>query len=120
MYDTKYDFLSPGVFGAIREIEYVNKIRTIFDQRLESKTFFILSNFLGLASVANIMMSQESHKNIGSVLLSQFLGDTEEAKELRINPANQPKYYYMGFYIQDCQKSVYKGRFSSPSLEIFQ
>ena len=54
MYDPKYNFLSPGVIGAIREIEYVNKIRKDFD--------------------------------------------------------SQMKYYYMGFYIQDCQKSVYKGK----------
>ena len=26
MYDPKYEFLSPGVFGAIREIEYMKKI----------------------------------------------------------------------------------------------
>lgn len=26
MYDPKYEFLSPGVFGAVREIEYMLKI----------------------------------------------------------------------------------------------
>lgn len=54
MYDPEFDFLAPGVFGAIREIEYTNKIRKDFDEQM--------------------------------------------------------KYYYMGFYIPDCQKSVYKGR----------
>jgi arginyl-tRNA--protein-N-Asp/Glu arginylyltransferase len=53
MYDPKYSFLSPGVVGAVREIEYVNKIRKEYDDKM--------------------------------------------------------KYYFMGFYIQDCQKSVYKG-----------
>ena len=54
MYDPKYSFLSPGVFGAIREIEYINKVRKEYD--------------------------------------------------------DQMKYYLMGYYIQDCQKSVYKDK----------
>lgn len=53
MYDPKYSFLSPGVVGAVREIEYINKIRKEYDDKM--------------------------------------------------------KYYFMGFYIQDCQKSIYKG-----------
>ena len=60
MYDDKYNFLSPGVFGAVREIEYTNKIRKDFD--------------------------------------------------------DQMKYYYMGYYIQDCVKSVYKGEYYPSEL----
>ena len=54
MYNPEYNFLSPGIFGAIREIEYVNKIRKEYDEQM--------------------------------------------------------KYYLMGYYIQDCQKSIYKGK----------
>jgi len=60
MYDPEFDFLAPGIFGAIREIEYTNKIRKDFDEQM--------------------------------------------------------KYYYMGFYIPDCQKSVYKGEYSPSEL----
>ena len=60
MYNPEYDFLSPGVLGAVREIEYVNKIRKMHDESM--------------------------------------------------------KYYYMGFYIQDCQKSVYKGEYHPSDL----
>lgn len=60
MHNAKFSFLSPGVVGAIREIEYVNKIRKDFDEQM--------------------------------------------------------KYYYMGYYIQDCQKSVYKGEYFPSDL----
>lgn len=54
-YDPKYEFLSPGVFGAIREIEYMQRIQEVFS--------------------------------------SDF------------------RYYYMGLYFQDCQKSEYKANY---------
>ena len=56
-YDPKYEFLNPGTLSAIREIEYVKKVR---EAGLAPETF---------------------------------------------------KYYYMGLYYQDCQKSVYKANF---------
>jgi arginine-tRNA-protein transferase len=59
-YDPKYEFLSPGTLGAIREIEYVNRITKDFDKEF--------------------------------------------------------KYYYMGYYIQSCQKSIYKGQYEPSYL----
>ena len=56
-YDPKYEFLSPGTLTAIREIEYIKKVR---EAGLAPDTF---------------------------------------------------QYYYMGFYFQDCVKSVYKAHF---------
>jgi len=60
MYDPKYKFLNLGIVGAIREIEYVNKIRENYSKEFE--------------------------------------------------------YYYMGYYIQDCVKSVYKGEYEPSEL----
>ncbi|CDW88491.1 arginyl-trna--protein transferase 1 [Stylonychia lemnae] len=54
-YNPKFEFLSPGVFTAVREIEYVQRIMEVFDPEF--------------------------------------------------------KYYYMGYYFQDCQKSVYKANY---------
>lgn len=56
-YDPKYEFLCPGTLTAIREIEYIKKVR---ESGLAPDTF---------------------------------------------------QYYYMGFYFQDCVKSVYKAHF---------
>lgn len=30
-YDPKFEFLSPGIFGAIREIEYIKRISEVFN-----------------------------------------------------------------------------------------
>ncbi|CAI2360824.1 unnamed protein product [Moneuplotes crassus] len=60
MHNAKFNFLSPGVIGAVREIEYINRIRKDFDEQM--------------------------------------------------------KFYLMGFYIQDCQKSIYKGEYYPSQL----
>ena len=39
------------------------------------------------------------------------LKEIEYCQLINQNFDNQFKYYYMGFYFQDCQKSVYKGTF---------
>lgn len=31
LYNPKYEFLSPGVFGAVREIEYVKRVSSVFN-----------------------------------------------------------------------------------------
>ena len=54
-YDPKYEFLSPGTFAAVREIEYCLRIQEVFEPSF--------------------------------------------------------KYYYMGLYFQDCQKSIYKASY---------
>ena len=54
-YDPKFEFLSPGTYTAVREIEYIQRVQEVF-----SPDF---------------------------------------------------KYYYMGYYFQDCQKSVYKANY---------
>ena len=54
-YDPKYEFLNPGTLSALKEIEYIRRIRKSRDPMF--------------------------------------------------------KYYYMGLYFQDCQKSVYKSNF---------
>jgi len=54
-YDPKYEFLSPGTLLALREIEYIKKVKKEIDPKF--------------------------------------------------------KFYYMGYYFQDCKKSVYKGNF---------
>mmetsp|Transcript_10323 Transcript_10323/g.10306 ORF Transcript_10323/g.10306 Transcript_10323/m.10306 type:complete len:113 (+) Transcript_10323:801-1139(+) len=59
-YNPKYEFLSPGIFGAVREIEYTKRVQEVFS--------------------------------------SEF------------------KFYYMGLYFQDCQKSVYKASYKPSQL----
>ena len=59
-YDPAYEALSPGVLGALREIEYTRRIRQTYSEAF--------------------------------------------------------RYYYMGFYIQTCQKSVYKGTYEPSEL----
>ena len=58
-YNPKYKFLGPGVLGALREIEYTQKVQELGFSKFE--------------------------------------------------------FYYMGYYFQDCQKSVYKANYK-PSL----
>eukprot|EP00347_Sterkiella_histriomuscorum_P012879 403366869 len=54
-YNPKFEFLNPGTFTAVREIEYVQRVQEVFNP--------------------------------------EFI------------------YYYMGYYFQDCQKSVYKASY---------